>query len=32
MSEAAAPLPTRVGALDGLRGWAALCVVAYHMT
>jgi peptidoglycan/LPS O-acetylase OafA/YrhL len=26
------PIPARVGALDGLRGWAALSVVIYHMT
>lgn len=26
------PIPARVGALDGLRGWAALGVLIYHFT
>jgi peptidoglycan/LPS O-acetylase OafA/YrhL len=26
------PIPARVGALDGLRGWAALGVLIYHLT
>jgi peptidoglycan/LPS O-acetylase OafA/YrhL len=26
------PIPARVGALDGLRGWAALGVLIYHVT
>ena len=25
------PIPARVGALDGLRGWAALGVLIYHV-
>jgi peptidoglycan/LPS O-acetylase OafA/YrhL len=31
-SNARPPIPARVGALDGLRGWAALGVLIYHLT
>jgi len=31
-TDARSPIPARVGALDGLRGWAALGVLIYHVT